>query len=178
MLKLGTLMALTCCITACATTQGVIDLGEPPVTIEQQQEIEPELHWPVIGAVVTQKFRPKPKGHRRRHQGIDLAGPKNTPIHSVDHGIVVYAGSGYSGYGRLVIIEHFDTRYQSFYAHLNKFEVKRGDIVKKGDLLGLMGRSGRASGIHLHFEIRKNSLALNPLDLLPQSTTASKQAVP
>lgn len=161
-------MALTC---SCAThTQ--FDLGE------SSYNSEPEFSWPVYGAVVTQKFRPQKRKYRRRHQGIDLAAPKNTPILAIDHGVVVYAGHGFTGYGRLVIIQHVNHDYHSYYAHLSRYKVERGDVVKKGDLVGLMGRSGRATGVHLHFEIRKNNMALNPLDYLPQANTQTSKAAP
>ena len=160
-------------LNGCANTPTALDYGD------STEVDEPTFQWPVYGAVVTQKFRPKKRSpYRRRHQGIDLAAPKDTPIHAIDHGIVSYAGHGFSGYGRLVIIKHINKKYRSFYAHLSHYKVERGDVVKKGDLVGLMGRSGRATGVHLHFEIRKDMLALNPLDLLPAPSVAAQQANP
>jgi len=139
---------------------------------------EPEFQWPVHGAVVSQKFRAQKGRHPRRHQGIDLAAQRNTPIYSIDHGRVIYAGHGFTGYGRLVIVEHINGGYQSLYAHLNRYKVQRGDVVKKGELLGLMGDSGRATGVHLHFEVHKNDVVLNPLDVLPQATVVKQTAAP
>ena len=151
----------------------VVDLGDHDIVDE------PEFQWPVIGAVVTQKFRPKKRRpYRRRHQGIDLAAAKGTPIYSIDHGIVTYAGHGRTGYGRLVEVTHVNKNYKSYYAHLSRYKVNRGDIVRKGQIVGLMGRSGRATGVHLHFEIRKNKTALNPLDMLPSSSSSAMQAAP
>lgn len=174
MIRIWTCLLITCLLSACATSRQVIDLGETT----PEEKADPDFLWPVIDATVTQKFRPTPKGHKRRHQGIDLAGPRNTPIYAVDHGVVTFAGTGYTGYGRLVIVQHLDKSFESYYAHLNKFKVKRGDVVKKGDIVGLMGSTGRSSGVHLHFEIRKDRLALNPLEWLPQVTTISKVASP
>lgn len=164
---------LSLCLIACATQPVAVDLGGI------QDSLDPEFQWPVHGAVVTQKFRPKKRRpYRRVHQGIDLAAPKNTPIYSIDHGIVRYAGAGFTGYGRLIIIEHVDKRYRSYYAHLSRYKVEKGDVVSKGDLVGLMGQSGRATGVHLHFEVRKDKVAINPLDLLPTPALSAQQANP
>ncbi len=138
---------------------------------------EPEFQWPVHGAVVSQKFRAKKGRYPRRHQGIDLAAQRNTPIYSIAHGRVIYAGHGFTGYGRLVIVEHI-SGHQSYYAHLNRYKVQRGDVVQRGELVGLMGDSGRATGVHLHFEVRKDNIVLNPLDLLPQATVVKQTASP
>lgn len=140
---------------------------------------EPEFQWPVYGASLTQAFRPKKRSpYRRRHQGIDLAATKDTPIYAIDHGIVTYAGHGRTGYGRLVVVTHMNKQYKSYYAHLSRYKVERGDIIRKGDLIGLMGRSGRATGVHLHFEVRKQNLAINPLDVLPPMAVSNQQASP
>lgn len=158
-------------LSACATAP-VMDAGE---TITED---DPDLRWPVDGAIVSQRFRPKASRMRRRHQGIDLAGPINTPIYAADHGVVVYSGAGFTGYGRLVILKHVDQEHFSYYAHLNRYKVERGDVVQKGDLVGLMGNSGRSTGVHLHFELRKGEKVLNPLDWLPTTPSASQQANP
>ncbi len=153
--------------------------SQPLVSVDygdSLQNTEPEFQWPVYGAIMTQKFRPiKRSPYRRRHQGIDLAAPSGTPIVAIDHGRVVYAGHGYTGYGRLVIVEHLNKRYRSYYAHLSRYKVERGDIVKKGDIVGLMGKSGRATGVHLHFELRKDQLVVNPMDHLPPKTTQAQK---
>ncbi len=163
---------LVALFTGCATRHS-LDVGDTDFNED------PEFQWPVHGAVITQKFRPKKRSpYRRRHQGIDLAAPKGTPIYAIDHGRVTYAGHGKTGYGRLVVVTHLNKAYKSYYAHLSRYKVNRGDIVKKGDLLGLMGESGRATGVHLHFEIRKNKFALNPLDHLPSGAVSAQQANP
>lgn len=173
MAKRNLLILFLLVMVGCTSKPTVVDLGEAP------SNIDPEFQWPVHGAAITQSFRPKKRSpYRRIHQGIDLAAPKNTPILAIDHGIVRYAGHGKTGYGRLVVIEHLDKKYQSYYAHLNRYKVERGDIVRKGDVVGLMGRSGRATGVHLHFELRKNKVAVNPLDYLPTEATSSQQAKP
>ena len=161
-------------LTGCTTKTQFIDLGT-----NLETDREPEFQWPVDGATLSQKFRPKKRHpYRRKHEGIDLAAKRNTPIYAVDHGVVRYAGHGRSGYGRLVVIEHIDKRFSSYYAHLSRYKVERGDVVRKGDLVGLMGNSGRSTGVHLHFEIRKNKVAVNPLDYLPTEATNTQQANP
>ena len=125
--------------------------------------------------------RPSPNRkspYRRPHRGIDLAASKNTPIYAIDHGIVTYAGHGKTGYGRLVVIKHMNKPYKSYYAHLSRYKVDKGDIVKKGDLVGLMGRSGRATGVHLHLEVRRDDKHINPLDVLPSQQQVTGQANP
>ncbi len=160
-------------LSGCASN-AVLVTGEPVADSQ-----DPEFQWPVYGASLTQKFRPnKARPYRRRHQGIDLAASHNTPIYAIDHGVVTYAGHGRSGYGRLVVVTHMNQKYKSYYAHLSRYKVEKGDIVRKGDLVGLMGRSGRATGVHLHFEVRKQNLAINPLDVLPSQSVSAQQASP
>lgn len=123
--------------------------------------------WPVDRARLTQGFQVG----KKVHWGIDLAGPKGTPILAAERGVVVYTGSGFRGYGKLVVVEH-GTEWATLYSHLSKISVKEGQTVQQGQVLGGMGRTGRASGVHLHFEIRKNRQPVNPLALLPQDTNS------
>ena len=131
----------------------------------------PNFMWPVKKARLTQKF----KSGSKRHQGIDLASRKNTPIYATEDGVVIYVGREFSGYGKLLIIEHQGDRWASFYAHLNTYKVKEGQRVRRGQLVGLMGRTGRATGVHLHFEIRHNRKPVDPLDVLPQEVFLSRR---
>ncbi len=108
--------------------------------------------------VITQRFKPK---RNRKHKGMDLAGRKSSPIFAVEDGRVVYAGSKFRGYGIMILMEHADG-FSSLYSHMNKIFVKSGDLVKKGHHLGAMGRTGRATGVHLHFELMKNKNPINP----------------
>lgn len=97
----------------------------------------------------------------RLHAGIDLAAPLNTPIVATADGIVTYAGRS-GNYGRLVKIRHamgFETRY----AHLSQTTVQAGERVSRGDRIGLMGTSGRSTGVHLHYEVRVSGRAENPM---------------
>ncbi len=106
--------------------------------------------WPADG-VVTDLYGTR-HGH---HKGIDIAGEFKTPIHSVDKGVVTK--SYYSGsYGHVVFIKH-ENNLETVYAHLNRRNVKEGQVVKQGDVIGLMGNTGDSSGVHLHFEIHKDN---------------------
>lgn len=141
------------------------------VTWRAARRIEPaysevNFDWPVDKARLTQGFQVG----KKTHWGIDLAGPKGTPILAAERGTVVYTGHGFTGYGNLIVIEH-GSEWATLYSHLSKFYVHEGDTVHQGELIGAMGRSGHATGNHLHFEIRKNRQPVNPLALLPQEGT-------
>jgi murein DD-endopeptidase MepM/ murein hydrolase activator NlpD len=94
------------------------------------------------------------------HTGIDIAAPKGTPIYCSKAGKVSYSGWK-TGYGYIIIIEH-PNQFQTTYAHCSKLNVKVGQAVNVGQIIGLVGRTGVATGSHLHFEIRKNGKPLNP----------------
>lgn len=128
---------------------------------------EVNFDWPVDRARLTQGFQVG----KKVHWGIDLAGAKGTPILAAERGVVVYTGSGFRGYGKLVVVEH-GTEWATLYSHLSKISVKEGQTVQQGQMIGGMGRTGRASGVHLHFEIRKNRQPVNPLALLPQDVSS------
>lgn len=122
-----------------------------------------QFSWPVKSrGTITQKF----KSGSRKHDGLDIAASKNTPILAAESGKILYAGRDFSGYGNLIIIEHRGDAWASFYAHLNGFKVREGQRVYRGQVIGLMGKSGRATGVHLHFELRHNLRPVNPLNFL------------
>jgi LysM repeat protein len=113
-------------------------------------ELTSDWVWPADG-VITDLYGTR-HGH---HKGIDIAGEFKTPIHSVDKGVVTK--SYFSGsYGHVVFIKH-DNNLETVYAHLNKRNVKEGQVVKQGDVIGLMGNTGDSSGVHLHFEIHQDN---------------------
>lgn len=87
------------------------------------------------------------------HRGIDIAGNLNDSILSTSPGKVIFAGWK-NGYGNTVILEH-DRNVKSLYAHLNKITVKEGEILEERSLVGLMGKSGHATGVHVHYEVIK-----------------------
>ncbi|AHM57474.1 peptidase M23B [Peptoclostridium acidaminophilum DSM 3953] len=103
-----------------------------------------------------------PFGRRwgRMHTGIDIAGPIGTPIVAADGGKVTFAGWK-DGYGKIIIINH-ENGYQTYYGHCSSFSVKAGDRVYRGQNIGAVGNTGRSTGPHLHFEVRKNGTPVNP----------------
>ena len=102
-----------------------------------------------------------------KHEGLDLGGSRGSVIRAAHDGVVSYSGQKYRGYGKVVVIK-FNEIWSSWYAHLDSFLVKKGQVIQRGDVIGLMGDTGRASGVHLHFELRKKQKAVNPLDYLPK----------
>ncbi|HOK10222.1 MAG TPA: M23 family metallopeptidase [Candidatus Hydrogenedens sp.] len=100
------------------------------------------------------------RGRHYKHQGIDIKAEKNTPVLATQKGQVIFAGKS-GDYGLLVCIKH-DMNWESRYAHLRKINVKRGQSVKKGQVIGKVGKSGNATGYHLHFELRRNNVPVNP----------------
>ncbi len=105
------------------------------------------------------------RGNNAMHAGIDLAGPVGTPIHATADGIITEAGWSNGGYGNLIKIDHgrgIETRY----AHLSGFDVRRGDRVTRGQLIGRMGSTGRSTGSHLHYEVRIDGRAVNPVPFM------------
>ncbi|MFC7440083.1 peptidoglycan DD-metalloendopeptidase family protein [Laceyella putida] len=120
------------------------------------------FHWPVTGQV-TSNF-----GWRngRQHKGIDIWSPakQKAEIHASLSGVVIQAGYA-NGYGNLVVVEH-GGGWVTYYAHLSRITVGKGEQVATGQVLGYMGMTGRATGYHLHFEVRKEDKAINPLRVL------------
>lgn len=123
------------------------------------------LIWPVPGKISS------PFGMRwgRPHEGIDIPAPKGTPIRAAANGLIIASSSnlrGYSGYGRIIIIEH-GKGIRTLYAHNNQNRVKSGSCIRSGEIIGEVGATGNATGNHLHFEVRKNGRPVNPLNYLP-----------
>lgn len=120
------------------------------------------LIWPAKGAL-TSSFGQR---NGRKHQGIDIAAPKGTPIYSAAAGNVVFSGWGPTGYGKMIIIKHA-RHLTTVYAHNSKILVKKGAHVKQGQKISLMGSTGRSTGPHLHFEVRNDTEPKNPIKYLP-----------
>jgi lipoprotein NlpD len=120
------------------------------------------LIWPTKGTL-TSSFG---KRNGRKHEGIDIAAPKGTPIYSAADGEVVFSGWGPTGYGKMVIIKHLH-HLTTVYAHNSKILVKKGVRVKQGQTISLMGSTGRSTGPHLHFEVRNDTEPKNPIKYLP-----------
>ena len=113
--------------------------------------------WPASGRIT--------QGYKFYHRAIDIANRSGGPILAADAGTVIAAGWDSSGYGRKVMIDH-GNGYITLYAHLSVIQVSVGQRVNRGNVVGQMGSTGRSTGIHLHFEIIKNGIKLNPLTLL------------
>lgn len=100
-------------------------------------------------------------GGKRMHSGVDLAAPTGSPVVSPADGVVSYANWG-GGYGLLVTVEH-GGGLQTRFGHLSRLMVNQGERIARGQLLGLVGSTGRSTGPHLHYEMRRNGVAINPL---------------
>jgi len=120
--------------------------------------------WPVPYdvAVISSVFG-APRGSSR-HEGLDLSAPKGTKVRSTADGRVTFAGRA-GDFGRLVVIKH-SGEYETRYAHLKKIEVEKGKKVKRGTVIGTVGKSGNATGFHLHYEVRLQGTAVNPQSYL------------
>ena len=100
---------------------------------------------------------------RRFHYGMDFSARKGTPIYATGNGTVRRADNRSSGFGKHIRIDH-GFGYVSLYAHLSKYNVRRGQKVKRGDIIGFVGNTGRSRGPHLHYEILKDNKKINPLN--------------
>lgn len=127
--------------------------------------------WPVDDARLTRGWLPN---KRRPHLGLDLAAPRGTPILASKSGTVIYTGREFRGFGKMIMIESGDG-WATLYAHLDNIFVSEGQVVTMGEVLGAMGRTGRATGVHLHFEIRKVSGPVDPLPLLPNGEEIARK---
>jgi len=109
----------------------------------------------------------------RAHQGLDMAGKFNTEVYSTASGTVTLCKHSRTGYGNEIIIDH-GYGYSTRYAHLNKILVFEGQKVKRGQEIGLMGNSGRSTGIHLHYEVRLNGVPKNPMYFFADNITPAE----
>ena len=144
-------------ITACSS---------PPTVVEDQssegEDVQIRFSFPL------KSYRRMSRGFGGRHKGVDLSAKKGTPIYASESGWVTYRGRRFRGFGKLLILEH-SRNWASFYAHLNAYNVKEKQWVNKGDVIGYVGRTGRATGDHLHFEIRHKNTPVDPLDYVTTS---------
>ena len=114
--------------------------------------------WPIEGKI-SDAFD---DSENKRHQGIDIPSPLGTPIKASSSGTVIYSSNGIKGYGNLIILRHSE-EFVTVYAHNHVNLVGEGDRVEGGQIIGKVGQTGRATGPHLHFEIRKNNKAVDPI---------------
>jgi murein DD-endopeptidase MepM/ murein hydrolase activator NlpD len=139
--------------------------AESPVTDlapKAAADATPGFRWPVRGRIIA-SFGPKPNG--QQNDGIDVAVPENTPIKAAEDGEVAYAGNELKGYGNLVLVKH-PNGYVTAYAHAKELLVKRGDKIKRGDVIAKSGQSGNVDAPQLHFEVRKGSAPVDPMQFL------------
>ncbi len=122
----------------------------------------PSFRWPVKGRIIA-GFGATPNG--AQNDGINLAVPEGTPIKAADDGVVAYAGNELKGYGNLVLIRHANG-FVSAYANASELLVKRGDTIKRGQVIAHAGQTGNVTSPQLHFEIRKGSTPVDPTKYL------------
>jgi hypothetical protein len=123
--------------------------------------------WPTQGRITSYfgyRFHPI-AGHTLFHDGLDIANKVWTPVYATADGIVKYVGLK-DYFGRMISIEHPESDCKTIYAHLHQTAVVSGQVVKRGDLIGYMGNTGRSTGPHLHYEVRINKKAVNPLSYI------------
>jgi murein DD-endopeptidase MepM/ murein hydrolase activator NlpD len=130
--------------------------------------------WPLASVAVGSLF-----GSRdgRLHEGIDLPAPVGTPVYAAGDGRVIYAGAGIRGYGNLIVVEHAGDLL-TVYAHNSALLAREGDKVVTGQRIALVGQSGRASGPHLHFEVRAGQIPRDPMTYLPRPADLTSSPVP
>jgi murein DD-endopeptidase MepM/ murein hydrolase activator NlpD len=147
-----------------------VAVPEPAAAAEQQSAVKtaepagslPSFRWPARGRVIA-GFGPSPNG--LQNDGINVAVPEGTPIKAADDGVVAYAGNELKGYGNLVLIKHANG-FVTAYAHASEILVKRGDTVKRGEVIAKSGQTGSVTSPQLHFEIRKGSTPVDPSQYL------------
>ncbi len=106
------------------------------------------------------------------HSGMDFSGPIGTPIYATGNGKIISA-STHRGYGKCIEIDH-GFNYKTVYAHLDKYNVRVGQKVKRGDIIGYMGNTGRSTGPHIHYEVRKNNIPVDPINYYSSDLSAEE----
>jgi murein DD-endopeptidase MepM/ murein hydrolase activator NlpD len=125
--------------------------------------------WPVRG-VVTSDFGPKPGG--LQNDGVNIAAPRGTPFRAAESGTVIYAGNELRGFGNLLLLRH-EGGIVTAYAHADELLVQRGDQVRRGQTIGRVGATGNVTTPQLHFEVRRGTRAVNPIEFLGSVSTAN-----
>jgi murein DD-endopeptidase MepM/ murein hydrolase activator NlpD len=157
-----------------ASWTSIDDAGADPFTTEiptrtPQPVSVPSLR-PLDAAYMTSGFgmrRHPVLGGRRSHKGIDLAAPTGTPVYATADGMVSRADRSRS-YGLVIYLDH-GAELQTRYAHLSKLLVADGEMVSRGDLIGYVGSTGQSTGPHLHYEVRVDGVAVNPIPYMTDS---------
>lgn len=136
---------------------------QPAWTMPQSSFVYP-LMSPKLSSGFGQRIHPL-KRARRHHNGVDLAAPDGAPIRAIRAGTVVFADP-YGGYGKLVVVKHSDG-YTSHYGHCESIQVRPGQRVRAGQVIATVGSTGRVTGPHLHFELRRDGKPLDPERYFP-----------
>lgn len=110
---------------------------------------------------------------KKFHYGMDFTAPRGTPIYATGDGTVIRADNRVSGYGNHVVIDH-GYGYKSLYGHMYKYNVRKGQKVQRGDIIGFVGSSGRSSGPHVHYEVLKDDERVNPMNFYYGSLSAEE----
>lgn len=139
-----------------------LDANAPGIVFEKPVVSIPSLR-PVTGGRISSNYgmRIHPVlGRRKMHHGIDIAAPTGTPVYAAADGLIERA-NWFSSYGLYISIDH-GAALETRYAHLSRVAVAAGDKVRKGDIIGYVGSTGRSTGPHLHYEVRVDGVAVNP----------------
>ena len=129
--------------------------------VKSAEGAPPSFRWPVKARVIA-GFGPRPNG--QQNDGINLAVPEDTPVKAAEDGVVAYAGNELKGYGNLVLVRH-PNGYVTAYAHAKELMVKRGDQIKRGQVIAKSGQTGNVDAPQLHFEIRKGPAPIDPMPI-------------
>ena len=151
-----------------ASWEALDDTGPDGSTLSANVSIPSRM--PLEGSNLTSSYgmRTHPVlGGRRRHKGVDLAAPKGTPIFATADGIVGRA-EWFSSYGLYVEIAH-GANLETRYAHMSRLAVAPGERVRKGEIIGYVGSTGRSTGPHLHYEVRIDGIAVNPIPYMVET---------
>ena len=148
--------------TTTATDAAPAQVANVPAGNDNPSNTGTEFRWPVQGRVISD-FGVKPGGER--NDGINISVPLGTEVHAAEAGTVIYSGNGIAGYGNLILIQHADN-WVTAYAHLSQMDVDRGATVTRGQVIGEAGNTGAVTAAQLHFELRRGTTPVNPLDYL------------
>jgi len=159
-LRCAVIAALAAVIPACAGNDRAVSHSGGASTSSA-----PAL-WPVAQQTraISSAYGTK-RGRNDIHRGVDIRAPAGTPVIAAGAGRVIVAGNG-SGYGRYVVLDH-DNGLRTLYAHLQDFSVKTGERVTRGQQIGRVGKSGNATGYHLHYEVHRGGQTVDPAAYLP-----------
>jgi hypothetical protein len=168
--KVGLVILLIMLLNACSQTPAPVASKPKPAAVlfRSADAPAPFIHPVPTGRISSSFANYVVKSRNRKHHGVDFAAPIGTPVYAASSGVVLNAdmGSMSDAFGLAVLIEHGD-KFQSLSAHLSRIDVQIGDWVEAGQQIGLVGKTGRATGAHLHFELWQNSIPKDPLLFLP-----------